>query len=165
MPSKAAPVLDRWYAKVPELGPDVCWPFKAPPTNKGYCHFHLSGDPKRGDRIRILAHRFAWELHHKQPIPDGKVIDHICKNTVCVNPLHLRAVTQEANCMELARPTPFLRNKLAKECPHGHPYSPENTVYHQRPGKARANRICAVCYPHMRNSSYRVDPPTSVHRT
>jgi hypothetical protein len=148
--ARARPVLDRWFDKVPDLGPDVCWPFKGPPTNKGYCHFHLSGDPKRGDRIRILAHRFAWILANGKDIPDGLVVDHICKNTVCVNPAHLRVVTQEDNCTVLARPTPFHTNRTKTHCSKGHEFSPENTAMippRGQPDSPKRTRICLTCYP------------------
>jgi hypothetical protein len=54
--------------------------------------------PGRGyGRLGIrLAHRLAYE-QARGPIPDGLVIDHLCRNTGCVNPDHLEAVTQAVN--------------------------------------------------------------------
>lgn len=43
-----------------------------------------------------LAHRFAYELANG-PIPAGMVLDHICHNTSCVNPAHLRPATHKQN--------------------------------------------------------------------
>ncbi len=31
-------------------------------------------------------------------IPDNMVIDHICGNRICVNPLHMEVVSQAENC-------------------------------------------------------------------
>lgn len=42
------------------------------------------------------AHRWAWEQEHG-PIPDGKVLDHICWNRACVNVAHLRLATRQQN--------------------------------------------------------------------
>ena len=47
---------------------------------------------------KLGAHRFSYELH-KGPIPEGAVIDHLCKVTMCVNPDHLEAVTNQENIL------------------------------------------------------------------
>ena len=43
-----------------------------------------------------LAHRIAYELE-REKIPGGLVLDHLCRNSLCVNPWHLEAVTQKEN--------------------------------------------------------------------
>lgn len=42
------------------------------------------------------AHRYAWEREYG-PIPDGKVIDHMCWERSCVNVEHLRLATPQQN--------------------------------------------------------------------
>jgi hypothetical protein len=42
------------------------------------------------------AHRVSYE-HHVGPIPQGYVIDHICRVVACVKPTHLRAVSPSTN--------------------------------------------------------------------
>lgn len=45
---------------------------------------------------KLYAHRVSYELASGEDI-EGKVVDHICHNVRCVNPEHLRAVTQKQN--------------------------------------------------------------------
>jgi hypothetical protein len=44
----------------------------------------------------VRAHRHYYE-RYRGPIPEGMVLDHLCRNTLCVNPDHLEAVTQIEN--------------------------------------------------------------------
>jgi hypothetical protein len=46
----------------------------------------------------IKAHRAAWMLVNG-PVPEGMVLDHICRNRACINLDHLRVVTQQENIM------------------------------------------------------------------
>lgn len=45
---------------------------------------------------RTVAHRIAYEFV-RGPIPDGMVIDHLCRNRACINPWHLEATSQAVN--------------------------------------------------------------------
>jgi len=58
-----------------------------------------SGEPYGGIRVGAtvrLVHRVAYEIANG-PIPAGFVIDHLCRNTLCFNPEHLRSVTTREN--------------------------------------------------------------------
>jgi hypothetical protein len=48
------------------------------------------------NRAQYLAHRYFYETH-RGPIPNGAVLDHTCRNTICVNPDHLEVVTTAIN--------------------------------------------------------------------
>lgn len=49
-----------------------------------------------GREGRGLAHRVVFE-EHRGEIPDGLSLDHLCRNTSCVNPEHLEPVTHAEN--------------------------------------------------------------------
>lgn len=132
-------LLVRFWSKVKVGTADECWTWSGTIV-QGYGWFHLSGDYRRGDLKRMAAHRFSWELHNKVEIPAGLVIDHACKRLDCVNPAHLRVVTQEANCMELARPNPFLNNRQKTKCIRGHDF---DLIVTTREGKTV--RACSAC--------------------
>jgi hypothetical protein len=80
---------ERFLAKV--VRPDdpyECWGWNAA-TSDGYAYLH---NPNGSDR----AHRTSWELAHG-PIPQDYVIDHLCRNRTCTNPLHLEPVPAGEN--------------------------------------------------------------------
>ena len=68
---------------------DGCWLWTGSTGNTGYARGFFSGK-------RWLVHRWAY-THFVGPIPDGFVIDHLCRRITCVNPAHLEAVTQQEN--------------------------------------------------------------------
>lgn len=100
------------------------------------------------------AHRLIYELH-KGPIPEGLVIDHLCRNRRCVNPDHLEPVTQREN---LLRGDTFqARNAAKTHCIHGHPLSGENLYVH--PG--RGVRDCRTCRRESTRRRYKAKGSTT----
>jgi hypothetical protein len=77
--------------KLTKKGPH-CWVWQGASDWTGYGKIAIGGRDGRP----YQAHRIAYELA-KGPIPDGLYIDHMCPNRSCVNPSHLRAVTNKQN--------------------------------------------------------------------
>ena len=85
----------------------------------------------------VAAHRFAWERKHG-PIPVGLVVDHLCRVRTCVNPAHLRVVTQRENVFENSFALAAI-NAAKTHCKRGHEFTTENTM---RTSKGRECRLC-----------------------
>jgi hypothetical protein len=66
-----------------------CWNWIGSVNGRGYGQMSYRG------RCRT-AHRVSW-LMFRGEIPVGLVIDHLCRNTLCVRPDHLEAVSQSEN--------------------------------------------------------------------
>lgn len=102
MSMKPTPVAPRFWAKVEKRGPEECWEWKGAKNEIGYGMMWWNG---RTDR----AHRVSLHLHGVE-LPDrrttGLVVDHICHNKLCVNPAHLRIVTQTDNVFKYAHRLP-----------------------------------------------------------
>lgn len=59
-----------------------------------YGYYCPTGRPESN----MPAHRFAYEFVFGPLLIDALDVDHICQNKLCVNPLHLRAITHQDNC-------------------------------------------------------------------
>ncbi len=82
---------ERFWAKVDVGHPLGCWVWTGAKHPLGYGNFRASPDES------VIAHRWAFrELRGYLPAPP-LVLDHMCRNTSCVNPDHLEAVTQREN--------------------------------------------------------------------
>src|SRR5262245_10973804 len=66
-----------------------CWLWQGKLDDGGYAIIRV-------DDHRMNAHRFSYELL-VGPIPDGLVVDHLCRRRHCINPDHLEPVTNEEN--------------------------------------------------------------------
>lgn len=118
--NKQTPVIVRFWAKVEiTLG---CWIWHGERDKAGY------GKLRRGAPTfrKEMAHRLAYELFVGL-IPEGLTLDHLCRNTSCVNPDHLEPVTIRENT--LRGTNPIAQNARKTHCVRGHRFSPENTAY------------------------------------
>ncbi len=140
------PAADRFWAKVNVDG--VCWEWEGSVDGSGYGHFNVKGKTTR-------VHRWAYE-HLVGPIPDDLVIDHLCRNIVCVMPDHLEPVTHLVNLLRGCR---IAKQRAKSHCPAGHPYSGEN-LYRQPNGA----RICRECNRVANRAWYQRNKEAQVER-
>lgn len=118
----------RFWAKVDKT--DTCWNWTGAktaarparpnaPARPGYGSILING---RG----FYAHRASW-LMHNGPLIAGLVIDHLCDNTLCVNPEHLQQVTNNENTLRSPRHSKnaggYYKGKT--QCKYGHERTPE----------------------------------------
>jgi hypothetical protein len=66
-------------------------------------------------------------------------IDHLCRNTKCVNPEHLEPVTIRENLLRGIGPS--AKHAVKTHCPAGHEYSGDNLYVHPVKGM----RYCRTC--------------------
>lgn len=125
--------VERFIEKVDLTGPeDSCWQWTACLV-RGYGQFAV------GQRKRAKAHRFSYEML-VGPVPEGLVLDHLCRNPECVNPAHLEPVSERKNILRGVGPTAV--NAARTHCIYGHEFTPENTYI--RPNRP-TERECRVC--------------------
>lgn len=111
-------LADRLAMHTAPVDPDTgCMNWLGRPNDGGYGRVTHHGKIMR-------AHRAAYEIA-KGPIVDGLVLDHLCRNRICVNPEHLEPVSIGDNV--LRGETFAAENKAKTHCPQKHEYTPENT--------------------------------------
>ena len=122
--------MDRFWSKVDKTPETECWHWTSAITTEGYGQFWFNRRPR-------LAHRLAYEML-VGPIPEGLVIDHLCRVRHCVNPAHMEPVTQAENN---ARGSSLSAENARKtHCKRGHPFTRENTRHTQE-----GERVCLAC--------------------
>lgn len=106
-------IARRFWAKV-RFTP-TCWIWTASQNGRGYGKMNVHGRT-------TLAH------HVLSGLPaDGFEYDHVCRNRLCVNPLHTEIVTHKENNARKPKPS---------SCPQGHERTPENTY---------SRTACKIC--------------------
>lgn len=137
MPSGVYPrpsVEDRFWSYV-EPQANGCSIWTGAKLGGGYGQFCLNIN---GKRRTIVAHRYAYILA-KGPVPDGKCLDHLCRNRACVEVEHLEPVTMRENVLRGIGIT--ARYAKATHCVRGHPFSGDNL----RRYKSNGSRSCLTC--------------------
>ena len=122
-----------FWSKVQVGDPHDCWPWLQSCGSHGY------GQTWTGSHV-VLAHRVAWVLT-VGTIPANLTIDHVCRNKRCVNPMHLRLLTNVENGRGNG-------NSLKTHCPARHEYTEANTYRNKR-----GHRFCRQCRRDKRKKS------------
>ena len=131
---------DAFEAKFVRGADDECWPWTAQKRSHGYGGFRMG-------RVQ-LAHVAAVLLDGRK-IPAGMVVDHECRNRLCVNPAHLRVVTKAQNTLENSAGVAS-RNAAKTHCIHGHELSGNNLIRRDRKRECRACLNVRVSRYHKR---------------
>lgn len=107
---------ERFWEKVDASGD--CWEWISTRNRGGYGQFHTvtRGSPTN----RTPAHRWAWETLVGL-IPEGLVLDHLCRNPPCVNPDHLEPVTDQENIRRGVGTSAI--NARKDRCDRGHEFT------------------------------------------
>lgn len=110
---------------------DGCWLWEGHLNHGGYGLASIDGKQRR-------LHRVAYELL-VGPIPDGLVLDHLCRVRHCCNPEHLEPVTRRTNTLRGVGPAPA--KAAQSHCVNGHELAGDNLYIHPQ----RGTRNCRTC--------------------
>jgi hypothetical protein len=113
-----------FWPKVDIRADDQCWPWTRSFDRRGYGQFYMGG-------YKTSAHRAAWIFAHGD-IEGELTVDHLCFNTACCNPAHLRLLSRSENSANR-------REAFKTHCAHGHEFDEANTY---RIGTRRCCRAC-----------------------
>lgn len=148
------------------------WTFVMPEPMSGCWLWIGACTPRRHGRYGIFerygcvprktnsAHIFAYRLLIGE-VPEGCELDHVCRNTQCVNPWHLEAVPRRVN---LIRGQTLIAANLAKtHCPAGHEYAGANIKLAVHRTKGYRMRLCRECLRQKARGRYwrskGIEPP------
>lgn len=126
---------ERFPGKV-EASDSGCLLWSGAKLRSGYGVIKVGG--RAGKNVTV--HRIAY-IAAKGEVPEGLVIDHLCRMRHCVNPDHLEAVTHRENCLRgTGSPAQNFKKKI---CKNGHELTEGNT-YIQTTYKF-PRRSCRTC--------------------
>lgn len=117
-----------------------CWDWIGNNKKGKYGYTYLSLNIKGTKPLVLGAYRAMYALIHGIP-NEGLQLDHLCRNTNCINPKHLEPVTAREN--QYRSPISISSVNLAKtHCKRGHAFTEQN-VY--TPPKRPSHRYCRAC--------------------
>jgi hypothetical protein len=127
-------LMDRFWTKVERNITTGCWEWTGQLSKQGYGVINVARHMRR-------SHRFAYETLVSE-VPEGLVLDHLCRVRNCVNPTHLEPVTPAENSRRgvLNVGRKGMKLKPRTHCPKGHPYDEVNSYV-----RASGKRVCRAC--------------------
>lgn len=112
-----------------------CWEWTGSIRTDGYGCFWSKKFNKH-----FKAHRWSYQFLVRE-LKKEEFIDHLCRNTKCVNPDHLDPVSNGENIL---RGIGYAaKNARKTHCPKGHEYIEAN-IYHEYFRKKK-HRLCRIC--------------------
>ena len=156
MNERSRPILEK-------LSDSVIRRFNNKPTvSVDGCTIWTDGNGRYGrfyiDYKQYFAHRIAVVIATGADIAPDMDVDHLCRNTKCVNPDHLEAVTHIENIMRGNAPAARTMRALAlrNECQRGHDMSAPD-AWLAYPGQ-RGCRACATLSRRIQDERLRLTP-------
>lgn len=144
-------MIRRFLTKI-EVSDNGCWEWTASVSQSNYGAF------SQGEKIR-RAHIVSHE-EFVGPVEKGMIVGHVChdqdedcaggatcSHRLCVNPMHLRAMTQREN-VQMGRGF----NVRKTHCPSGHSYAEHGVSRTDKHGTTR--RYCSACYLGKRDPKF-----------
>ncbi len=126
--------LKEYIQKRIEVQPNGCWNWVRALTTDGY--------PSAGINRKVYnMHRISYRVY-VGPIRKKMTIDHLCRNTKCMNPAHLEQVTNRVNILRGNCKSAV--NARKTHCMRGHEFNKENTKICKK-GKGKTARACRTC--------------------
>ena len=129
--------LGRLVARLDGFPDAGCWSSTGSLSSEGYGRVNVNGRS-------IYAHRFMYESAG-HTIPDGHVLDHLCRNRACANPAHLEPVTIRTNVLRGSGPMWDLWKQ--GKCIRGHDLATHGYV------RPTGGRTCRACIAHRRQAT------------
>lgn len=124
--------INRFLLKVAK-SPD-CWHWMGATQSRGYGQLIVNGST-------MLAHRFSYTYYIGE-IPKGMTIHHTCSVRNCVNPKHLKVLSQKEN--NLIGNSVVAINKRKTICKNGHPLVGKHIRIQK--DKDGTRRRCLLCH-------------------
>lgn len=114
-----------------------CWEWDGALAAGGYASTSTADGTKTGHRVMYAAMR--------GPIPAGAVLDHTCRNRICINPWHLRLTTQRENLRvgNSKSSATIAAYEESGTCAKGHDLTTDEAWY--RDPKRPGSRACKEC--------------------
>lgn len=125
--------IPTFLSRIDFRGPRGCWLWTGGKC-RDYGKFHAHKGRFTNNQS---THVLMWQMRHGL-VPEGMVLDHLCRTPSCCNPAHLEPVSTKENVLRGVGPA--AENAVKTHCPNGHEYD-----YFYDNGKGYTARSCLTC--------------------